>query len=189
MPRMLQNQDFKTLADLTGAGASASDLLNDDKIYIAGLSEQHSAALTNGDIVSKVLLTTKGDIAAGTGSGVAKTALGTNGYVLTADSTQTNGIKWAAVSTGTFTIQSKSANYTALNTDDAIICTGSSNFTITLYAASTGTKPLIIKNAGTGIITIARAGSDLIDNETSQTLVTLAAVTLLPDASSNFWIY
>lgn len=41
--------------------------------------------------------TTKGDILAATGAGaMARTAVGANATVLTADSTQTNGVKWAA---------------------------------------------------------------------------------------------
>ena len=52
--------------------------------------------------VPKSTVTAKGDLIVGTTSGVvARQAVGTNDYVLTADSTQTNGIKWAAVpSTG-----------------------------------------------------------------------------------------
>jgi hypothetical protein len=42
-------------------------------------------------------VTTKGDLIAGTGtSAVARVAVGTNGYFLTADSTQAAGVAWAA---------------------------------------------------------------------------------------------
>lgn len=41
-------------------------------------------------------LTTKGDLLAYTGTGYARVGVGTNGYVLTADSAQTAGIKWAS---------------------------------------------------------------------------------------------
>jgi hypothetical protein len=42
-------------------------------------------------------LTTKGDILTRTSSATARQAVGSNGQVLTADSAQTNGIKWAAL--------------------------------------------------------------------------------------------
>lgn len=44
--------------------------------------------------------TTKGDLIVYDGTDNVRLAAGTNGYVLTADSTQTNGVKWAASSGG-----------------------------------------------------------------------------------------
>lgn len=54
--------------------------------------------VTNDAQVKKSEYTAKGDILAGTGSGTysALAASGTNGYILTYDSGETNGIKWAA---------------------------------------------------------------------------------------------
>lgn len=134
-------------------------------------------------------LTTKGDLIVHNGTNNVRIGVGSNNTVLTADSTQSTGVKWAtATASVSYTTVSQSTTYTATNNDDFIIATGSSNFTITLYAASTGTKPVTIKNAGTATITVARAGSDLIDNETSQTLSPLTSIKLLPDGSSKFWI-
>ena len=48
------------------------------------------------ELVSK--LTTKGDLLVTTGSALNRLAVGTNDYVLTADSSAANGVKWAAVS-------------------------------------------------------------------------------------------
>ncbi len=48
------------------------------------------------ELVSK--LTTKGDLLVTTGSALNRLAVGTNDHVLTADSSATNGVKWAAVS-------------------------------------------------------------------------------------------
>jgi hypothetical protein len=45
------------------------------------------------ELVAK--LTTKGDLLVTSGSALNRLAVGTNGYVLTADSAETNGVKWA----------------------------------------------------------------------------------------------
>jgi hypothetical protein len=55
------------------------------------------------DVVTKATFTTKGDIVAATASAtLARIGVGTNGQVLTADSAQDAGVKWAATGTGDF---------------------------------------------------------------------------------------
>jgi hypothetical protein len=55
--------------------------------------------------VPKSTVTAKGDLIVGTASGVvARQGVGANDYVLTADSTQTNGIKWSAAASGDVTL-------------------------------------------------------------------------------------
>jgi hypothetical protein len=55
------------------------------------------------DVVLKSVATTKGDLlAASAASTVTRLGVGTDGHVLTADSSQTTGIKWAAAATGDF---------------------------------------------------------------------------------------
>ena len=54
-----------------------------------------------GDPILKSIIDAKGDLIAGTAADTpARLAVGTNGYVLTADSAETTGIKWAASSGG-----------------------------------------------------------------------------------------
>lgn len=74
MAGKIQNEDIKTLSELTSAGGSASQLINDTKIYVSakGINKQLSAAIVDGDI---------GAGGGGSGSGEANTAsnVGTSG--------------------------------------------------------------------------------------------------------------
>jgi hypothetical protein len=61
-------------------------------------------------------------------------------------------------------IQSKSANYTIAATDDVVICSGSSSFTITLpTAVGRAGKQFKVKQVGTGVITMASTSAQTID--------------------------
>jgi hypothetical protein len=69
--------------------------------YIDASGNLTANNVTGGAYVLLSTVTTKGDLIAATGSGaVANLPAGTNGYVLTADSAQTTGLKWAAASGG-----------------------------------------------------------------------------------------
>ena len=60
-----------------------------------------------GDVATDAIWDAKGDLAAGTGANTAaKLTVGTDGYVLTADSTQTTGLKWASTASGAPTFYS-----------------------------------------------------------------------------------
>jgi hypothetical protein len=81
--------------------------------------------------VPKSTVTAKGDLIVGTASGVvARQGVGTDGYVLTADSTLTNGIKWSATSAG----------YSAPTLGSTVIPSGT---TVTTIAGLTLTSPTI----------------------------------------------
>jgi hypothetical protein len=55
--------------------------------------------------IPKSTVTSKGDLLVGTASGVvARQGVGTDGFVLTADSTLTNGIKWSTAASGDVTL-------------------------------------------------------------------------------------
>ncbi len=107
----------KALLDDADASAQRSTL---------GLGTMAVAATT--DYVAKSLVTTKGDLIAATGSATpARLAVGTNGYVLTADSAQTAGVRWAANPSGT-EINVQSAPYSATGN-------GTTNDTVAIQAA------------------------------------------------------
>jgi hypothetical protein len=59
--------------------------------------EGATATVNTHDVITKEIFDAKGDLIVGTGSNTGtRVALGTNGYILTADSNETNGVKWAA---------------------------------------------------------------------------------------------
>lgn len=60
-------------------------------------------------------------------------------------------------------IQSKTANYTIVGTDDVVICT-SGTFTVTLLTAvGRAGKQFKVKNSGSGVITMASTSAQTID--------------------------
>lgn len=83
-----------------------------------------------GSVATDAIWTAKGQLAAATGSGAAVAVnVGTNGYVLTADSAETAGVKWAVLpSGGTLTLarfnaasnQPPGSAYATFNTRNAI---------------------------------------------------------------------
>lgn len=86
---------------------------------------------TADNAVPESVVTAKGDLLVATGSGVvARQAVGTNGYVLTADSTLTNGIKWSATSAG----------YSAPTLGSTVIPSAT---TVTTIAGLTLTSPVL----------------------------------------------
>jgi hypothetical protein len=198
-------QDAATAATLAGVQTLTNKTINGSSNTITNVSlttgVTGSLPIANGgtgqtakaaafDALSP--MSASGDIiyggASGTGTALPK---GSNGNVLTLAA----GLpSWAAPSTAAQTVQSKTANYTALATDDVIL--GNTNaFTVTLYAASAGTKPLKICKVGTdtNLITITRAGSDTIAIAGTTVTSTVLhrsgeCVTLTPDGTSKFFL-
>jgi hypothetical protein len=83
-------------------------------------------------------------------------------------------------------IQSKSATYTALVTDDVILCTGT--WTLSLYTAvGNAGKLLFVKNNGTGIITVDPNAGETIDGESTVEIANqYSALYLMSDGTN--WV-
>lgn len=144
---------------LSGSGASAGSYSNvtvDTKgRVISGVVSQDltkvtgTLAIANGGTgaITKILafnalspLTAKGQIVAHDGTDSVALTAGTDGYVLTADSTQASGVKWAAVVTGTGTTN-KIPKFTAAGAigDSAITDNGTTIVATRSIATTTNT--------------------------------------------------
>lgn len=98
--------------DITGVTAGTG---------ISGGGTSGTVTITN-DMATTI--DAKGDLIGGTGADTyARLAIGTNGQVLTADSTQTTGMKWATAASGA------SASYTLLNAGGTAL-TGAATITV-----------------------------------------------------------
>jgi len=77
-----------------------------------GATSGLTGGVTSGTADLKFNTTAKGGLLVGTGSGtVTEVAVGTNNFVLTADSTQASGVKWAAAAAGGKVLQVVNATY------------------------------------------------------------------------------
>jgi hypothetical protein len=94
-----------TKGDLVARSASATTRLaagSDGQVLTADSTQTLGvkwAAAASGSVATDTIWDTKGDVAVASGAdAAAKLAVGSNGQVLTADSTQTLGVKWATPS-------------------------------------------------------------------------------------------
>lgn len=119
---------------------------------------------TGGSVATDTIWDAKGDLAVATGADTAtKLLLGSNGQVLTVDTTQTTGTKWANPASGGTTLTLtpvKTANYTAAANED-VICDGS--FTVTLPSnPADGTVVRVrLISGGNSIMLQAQSGDTL----------------------------
>lgn len=101
---------------------------------------------TNADAaIAKSIVTTKGDLIVATGSAtVVRQAVGTNGHVLTADSTQAGGVIWSALPSSSLTSATATVttSQTISSSTYADLATAGPAVTVT-----TGTKALVIVSA------------------------------------------
>lgn len=124
----------------------------------------------------KSTLTTKGDIYAATAASTpARLGVGSDGQYLKANSSTATGLEWASVSNN-LTIVSKTTTYTAVTTDDVILCdTSGGAWTLSLFAASGNSgKVLRIKKTTNDFtqLTIDPNSTETIDGATTTTIDT-----------------
>jgi hypothetical protein len=101
-----------------------------------GVTNAATAQTTADAAVPKSTVTTKGDlIVASASATVARLALGTDGYVLTADSATGNGVKWAAAGGG--------GGVTSVTGTAPIVSSGGATPAISVTAASTSASGVV----------------------------------------------
>lgn len=140
---------------------------------------------------ARATLTTKGDLYVATASAtVARQAIGTDGQVLTADSAQTNGLKWATPTAATtYAIATKTGNYTVDVTDYCLLgdATGG-GFTFTLPAAASNSGRVFQfkkLDSSANIVTVDGNASETIDGATTYTLtIQYESITIISDGTS-----
>lgn len=96
--------------------------------------------------VPKSTVTTKGDLIAGTASAtVSRLSIGTNGQVLTADSTAATGMKWAAAAGGGKILQVVNVAYSTYGTTTSSTYSAT-GLTASITPSSTSSKILVLVN-------------------------------------------
>lgn len=185
------------LAALTASRAMVTDVSGNDSAssvtstelgYVSGVTSAIQTQFAGK--TDKSTLTTKGDLYVATASAtIARQGIGSDGQFLQADSSQTNGIKWASA-VNNLTVSSKTGAYTLTTSDDSILAnTSGGAFTLTLPTAVGNTGKIFrIKLATAGnILTIATTSSQTIDvaGATTLKMATLNDfVTLMSDGSN-----
>lgn len=157
-------------------------------------------------------LTTKGDLLTYT-TAEARLAVGSDGTVLTADSAQSAGVKWASLGatlTRSFNATAKTGNYTAATSDDVVRVRSSFGGTlvVTLPLISTMTtgQTITVKSVTNGGGAVELNLSDPWDGSSGETFedptspttdtwtslaasgsVSFAAITVMANVAGNFW--
>jgi hypothetical protein len=159
------------------AGASVKHVLTsaDLTFYTTGVATADAA-------IPNALVTAKGDIIAASASAVPDNlAIGTNGQVLTADSTQTLGMKWSTPTTTDLTINAKTANYSLVAGDVNKLITMSSASTTTLTVPNgvfTAGQQINVQRLGAGAVQIRSDGTSV--------LTSTGATSTAPDLRAQF---
>jgi trimeric autotransporter adhesin len=174
------------------SGATVRHVLtSSDLIYF------RNGVITADGNISKTIVDAKGDLIAATGAdAVARVALGSNGQVLTADSTQSAGVKWATPTTLDLTISAKTADYTFVSGDINKLITMSSasttTFTVPNGIFSAG-QQINVQGIGAGTVQIRNDGTTVLTStgatSTAPNLrAQYSAATIICTSSNNFTV-
>jgi len=173
-------------------GATVKHVLTSDDLnfYTAGVATADAA-------VPESVVTAKADLLVGASSGVVDNlAVGTNGQVLTADSAQTLGVKWATPADVNLTINAKTANYSLVAGDVNKLITMSDAGTLTLTVPNgvfTTGQQINVQRIGAGAVQIRNDGTTVLTStgatSTAPNLrAQYSACTIICTSSNNFTV-
>lgn len=151
-----------------------TDLVKDGASAIRSLgSAIDSTVFTNaGNAVQKSTIDAKGDLLVGTADNtITRLAVGTNNYVLTADSAEASGVKWAAAAGGGKVLQVVQGTTTTATTNATNVY-ADTNLTATITPTLATSKVLVLVsqngvakrsgNAGTAVVLkLLRGATDI----------------------------
>jgi len=143
--------------------------------------------------------TTKGDIVAFNGTDVARLGVGTNDHVLTADSSTSTGLKWAATTVAAGSVGTTQLGSLTVNdrTDDYTLVAGDVNKRVVMNkaTATTLTVPnsvftagqiVRIVNKGAGVCTVTAGAGTTVSSTGTLALAQYATGTLIALSASAF---
>jgi hypothetical protein len=173
-------------------GATVKHVLTSDDLtfYTTGVATADAA-------VPETVVTAKADLLVGVSSGVVDNlAVGTDGQVLTADATQTLGVKWATPVDVNLTINAKTANYTLVAGDVNKLITMSSASTTTLTVPNgvfTAGQQINVQRIGAGAVQIRNDGTSVLTSTGATSTAPdlrgqYSACTIICTSSNNFTV-
>lgn len=173
-------------------GATVKHVLTSDDLtfYTTGVATADAA-------VPESVVTAKADLLVGASSGVVDNlAVGTNNQVLTADSSQTLGVKWATPSIPDLTLNAKTANYTLIASDVNKLVTMSDAGTLTLTVPNgvfTTGQQINVQRIGAGAVQIRNDGTTVLTSTGATSTAPdlraqYSAATIICTSSNNFTV-